>query len=183
MVGGAGNVALNVASVRGHGYLISVVGQDEDGDTVQRLLNENPNITTKLEIDSQRPTTKKTRFLAAGHQFLRLDRESSEPINPAVEQNICKAFDAALRQADVVIVSDYGKGLLTDTLLSHLVASARAANISVLVDPKRRNFAAYNGATLIKPNLPELRGATGLECVDSASSEQAARMVIQQTGA
>jgi D-beta-D-heptose 7-phosphate kinase / D-beta-D-heptose 1-phosphate adenosyltransferase len=181
-VGGAGNVAANVNSLGGIVHLIAVTGDDEEGRAIHTLLVEH-GISCDLTIDAARPSTTKTRLIASGSQLLRLDSEYVGPLAPAIEVQVCRAFERALIGAHVVVVSDYAKGLVTDRVLAHVFATARTGGVPVIVDPKRRNFAAYRGARMIKPNRAELQAATGINCDDDAGAEVAARAVIEQTEA
>ena len=130
-----------------------------------------------------RPTTVKTRFMSGGHQLLRLDEEQTDPITPAIEQRLLDAFRAALPAADIVVLSDYDKGSLTDTVLREAIAAARAAGRAVVVDPKRQHFAAYAGATVLTPNVLEVSRATGIAADDNDGAARAGAAALVQAQA
>lgn len=155
--GGAANVARNIASLGAHCTLLSVVGDDEAGACLEGLLNKHGNLNTLLHRDKSISTIVKLRAIARQQQLLRIDFEtapSHEVLNAALED-----FHAQLQNADVVILSDYGKGGLAH--ISDMIQSARAAGKPVLVDPKGDDYLRYRGATLLTPNRSEFREVAG----------------------
>jgi rfaE bifunctional protein kinase chain/domain len=155
--GGAANVARNIASLGAHCTLLSVVGDDEAGACLEGLLNKHGNLNTLLHRDKSISTIVKLRAIARQQQLLRIDFEtapSHEVLNAALED-----FHAQLQNADVVILSDYGKGGLAH--ISDMIQSARAAGKPVLVDPKGDDYLRYSGATLLTPNRSEFREVAG----------------------
>ncbi len=153
--GGAANVARNVASLGARAILIGAAGVDAGASELAALLGATAGVDPRLVTDAKRPTTVKTRFMSGSHQLLRLDEEAGDPIPPALEAALVAAYDAALPDADVVVLSDYAKGVLTDSVLRHAIARARAAGVPVVADPKRASFAAYRGVSVLTPNLAE----------------------------
>jgi len=156
--GGAANVARNIASLGAHCTLLSVVGDDEAGACLEGLLNKHENLNTLLHRDKSISTIVKLRAIARQQQLLRIDFETSpshEVLNAALED-----FHTQLPNADVVILSDYGKGGLAH--ISNMIQSARAAGKPVLVDPKGDNYLRYSGATLLTPNRSEFREVAGI---------------------
>jgi rfaE bifunctional protein kinase chain/domain len=154
--GGAANVARNIAALGGKATLLSVVGKDEAGDSLERLMRDS-GIATSLHRDASITTTVKIRVIARQQQLIRLDFEynpSHEVLAATLEE-----FVAALPAHDVVILSDYGKGGLTH--VTAMIEAARAAGKPVLVDPKGDNYERYRGATLLTPNRAELRLVVG----------------------
>jgi D-beta-D-heptose 7-phosphate kinase/D-beta-D-heptose 1-phosphate adenosyltransferase len=182
VVGGAANVAANAARLGAEVRLVSVVGDDEEGRRLAELLGAF-GVAFAPVVDRSRPTVCKTRVISGVHQLLRVDREECAPIAEAIEDAALAALVAALAGAGALIVSDYAKGMLTDRVLSEALALAQRAGAPALVDPKRREFSAYKGAALIKPNRAELAAATGLPCEDDDQVERAARIVVAMTGA
>jgi D-beta-D-heptose 7-phosphate kinase/D-beta-D-heptose 1-phosphate adenosyltransferase len=180
MPGGAANVARNVATLGGHAVLIGIVGEDEAAAELKAQLASLPTVRAELLAEPARPTTLKTRHIAAGQQILRSDVESCQPLSAASAQAILARVEAALPDVDIVILSDYAKGLLSPELTAQVIAAARAAARPVVVDPKTPRFAKYRGATLLTPNRQELQAACGLECTDDASVAQGARVVLEQ---
>lgn len=181
--GGAANVALNLRALGAEPFLIGVVGHDDTAQRLSGLLGQQ-GIAADLVPSSDRPTTIKTRIQAAQRQqMLRIDREVTGPVPAAVEEALVRRVGAALEGARALILSDYGKGCLTDGVLAGAIAAARAAGVPVLVDPKRPDFTAYAGASYIKPNLSELAAASGLDCSTDAAAALAARSLVARTGA
>ncbi|HEY0664624.1 MAG TPA: D-glycero-beta-D-manno-heptose-7-phosphate kinase [Gallionella sp.] len=155
--GGAANVARNIASLGAQCTLLSVVGADEAGDCLQRLLTVQGKVEALLHRDETISTIIKLRAIARHQQLLRIDFET--PPSHEVLQAKLADFHAKLAQADVVILSDYGKGGLTH--IAEMIRTARAAGKPVLVDPKGDDYARYQGATLLTPNRSEFREVAG----------------------
>ncbi len=181
-MGGAGNVALNIATLGGHVSLVGVIGEDEPGREVARLLTASPAIQPHLVVAPQRPTTAKTRFMVGVHQLLRLDEETTGAIDDAIGDAVLQNFAQALETTDVVILSDYAKGVLADRVLHGALARAQAAGRMVIADPKRSDFAAYQGATVLTPNEHEARIATHIDADDDTEADRAGRCALQATG-
>ncbi len=184
MPGGAANVAQNVLSLGASATLIGVAGRDIGGTDLRRLLEGKRGGDRHCILDDDdRPTTVKTRYIAGSQQLLRVDEEEVYPISRRAEEAIVQAFTARLAECDVVAISDYGKGVLTDTTLAALIGLARQAGKPAIVDPKRSNFAGYKGCQIIKPNLSELARATQIACDTQDGIDRAARQLMAQTGA
>ena len=158
MLGGAGNVARNVAALGGEVSLIGLVGGDAEGHEAMRLVGQDTGVEGFLITDPDRPTTLKTRFVSGGQQLLRVDLEESRPAVGAVEDRLVRTVREVIPGAGVVLVSDYGKGVVTDAV----IAAAREAGVPVIVDSKARSFLRYGKVDIIKPNAAELAYATGL---------------------
>ncbi len=180
MPGGAANVARNVAALSARVVLVGVVGADEAATELRGLLTGPASFQTHLVVDPARPTTTKTRYIADQQQILRTDREVSEPLSDAVAAQTLARYSAALAEVDIVILSDYGKGVLSDDVTARAIASAVAAGKRVLVDPKNRSFAKYRGATVLTPNKHELQLASGHECSSDEQVAAAATEVIER---
>ncbi len=180
--GGAANAALNVAGLGGVAHLISCIGMDADGDRLAAVLSS-AGITLDLVRSATKPTTVKTRFTVGQHQILRLDKEDVSTATAECEQEILAAIESRIGNCGLVVLSDYNKGMLTDRILAQTIGWARARGLPVIVDPKRRDFAAYRGATYIKPNLAELEWATGLPVATVDDVDRAARIVATATEA
>ena len=155
-LGGAANVAFNVASLGATATLMSVVGEDEAATRLRTLLDA-AGIVQLLETDPNLPTTVKLRVSGRAQQLIRIDFED-RPDNDALDRKI-EAFQAALSDHDAVLLSDYGKGGLAR--VHTMIALAREAGLPVLVDPKGRDWASYAGATLITPNRSEFELVAG----------------------
>lgn len=159
-VGGAGNVAANVRALGARCDLIGVTGSDEAGGAVQRTL-EALGVGCDFVYPLARPTTVKTRVLAQGQQVVRVDREEDTPHSAAVSDILFDRLRSRLEGAGVVILADYDKGVLSAPLARRTLEAASSLGIPVVVDPKRRHFFAYGGATVFKPNRSELEAALG----------------------
>jgi D-beta-D-heptose 7-phosphate kinase/D-beta-D-heptose 1-phosphate adenosyltransferase len=175
MLGGAGNVARNVAALGAKAVLIGLVGQDDAGAALRGMIDAEPGLEAELVADDKRRTTEKVRYISGSHQMLRVDREDRGAGDAAA---LLAAFTARLPAADVVVLSDYAKGVLTAEVVREAIDAARAAGKPVIVDPKSRDFARYDGATLIKPNRKEAAEATGITDNSDAASEDAGAAIL-----
>jgi D-beta-D-heptose 7-phosphate kinase/D-beta-D-heptose 1-phosphate adenosyltransferase len=180
MPGGAANAAANVASLAGRVSLVGCIGADLPGDTMRRLVEGAGIDASGFVVDGTRPTTVKTRIVARNQQVVRIDHETRGSFGPAVSEAIANAVRAALKSADACIVSDYGKGVVTPELVRVVVGAAEGK--PVVVDPKRRDFGAYKGATVITPNLGELELAVGRTCATVDDIVEAAQSLLPQLG-
>ncbi len=175
MLGGAGNVARNVAALGARAVLIGLVGQDDAGVTLRGMIDAEHGLEAELVADPKRRTTEKVRYISGSHQMLRVDREDRGPGDAAT---LLGAFKARLASADVVVLSDYAKGVLTPEVVRRAIDAARALGKPVIVDPKSRDFARYDGATLIKPNRKEAAEATGIIDNSDEASEEAGAAIL-----
>jgi len=183
VLGGAGNVAANVASLGAAATLVGLLGEDDAAAECDALLAAAPAITAHLARSATRPTTVKTRFMSGTYQLLRLDEEVAEPLDAALEDVILAAFTAALPGTGAVVLSDYGKGVLTDRVLRAVIDAAARAGVPVVADPKRPSFAAYRGVTLLTPNVLEVAAATGIAAASDAGAAAAGARALAQSGA
>ena len=155
VAGGAGNVAVNLAALGAKPTLVSVVGRDAGGELLKDFLRkQNVNIQAIAE-DYDRPTTQKIRVMAEQQQIVRYDRESKQVIGHAVAEECMHNFTTALKDAKGVILSDYGKGMLSDRNIKSLIDACRKHKIPVCVDPKIDNFKKYKNITCMTPNTKE----------------------------
>ena len=158
-IGGAGNVALNVCALGAEVSILSVLGKDEDGEQLSRLLHEN-NIRTKYLVYSEhRVTTNKIRIISRNQQMMRLDAEQAGDMIKDDEDRLLYAFEnyIAAENPDVVILEDYNKGVLTENVIGKIISLCKKHNILTAVDPKRKNFFAYKGVDIFKPNFKEVK--------------------------
>jgi D-beta-D-heptose 7-phosphate kinase/D-beta-D-heptose 1-phosphate adenosyltransferase len=178
-LGGAGNVVRNLSSLGAQVDVIGVAGQDSASFDMAQLFAELPNVASMVLPDAARPTTLKVRCIGGSQQLIRADRETTTAISPEMEQQILQRVQAALPSVQVLILSDYAKGVLTEKLVPQIIALAKAQNKPVLIDPKGRDFSRYRGATMLTPNRKELTEATGAGSIKTvAEAEQAARSLI-----
>ena len=175
-LGGAANVARNVAALGANTTILGVVGEDEAGNRIGELLRQS-GVNSQLEVDPQVPTTVKLRVIARQQQLIRLDFEET-PSQTALEQKLAR-FEKALGTADVLVLSDYGKGALSQ--VAAMIEYARAQNKVILVDPKGEDYEKYRGATLITPNRSELRQVVG-RWADEADLTQRAQDLRHSLG-
>ena len=161
-VGGAGNVARNIAALGARCIFLGVVGEDDASRTLMRALAAEPLIEPHLVVDPARPTTRKVRFVSEHHSthLLRADWELAQPLNAKTEKVLIDRALAALPRAASVVLSDYAKGTLTPRLIREVIDAANDAGIPTIVDPKAMDYSVYRGATVIKPNRKELAEAT-----------------------
>jgi D-beta-D-heptose 7-phosphate kinase / D-beta-D-heptose 1-phosphate adenosyltransferase len=156
MLGGAGNVVRNIISLGASCAFISVVGNDDTGRTIMGLTGKQERLEPYLLSDSKRISTLKTRYIAGSQQLFRCDQECSDTIDEAIQGDILETFTHELPKHQVVILSDYHKGVLTPKLTQALIRAANKANAPIIIDPKSRDFSLYRGAWLLTPNQKEL---------------------------
>ncbi|MDP3912034.1 MAG: bifunctional ADP-heptose synthase [Gemmatimonadales bacterium] len=159
-LGGAANVAANVAAIGADCRLVAVIGDDPRGDAVRaELLGRFSD--HYLVVANARPTTSKTRVVARGQQMLRIDEEIDEPITARTMELVATALERAMRDADALLIEDYNKGALIPQVIERGLTLAKKRGVPVIVDPKFKNFFNYRGATVFKPNRRELEQAMG----------------------
>ncbi len=181
MLGGVGNVVRNIKDMGGGVTVVAPIGDDPNGQLAMAMLDEH-GIHSALEVCTGRLTSVKTRFIAAGQQILRADREDVVRLSSDAEDRLLVAVAHEIEECDVVVLSDYGKGALTQRIVAQTLQMARRLGKPVLVDPKGRDFSVYTGAFCITPNKTELELATGLSTQGDSEVEQAARALLASTG-
>jgi D-beta-D-heptose 7-phosphate kinase/D-beta-D-heptose 1-phosphate adenosyltransferase len=183
MLGGAGNVAANIASLGATAILIGVIGEDSAGVQLAELVRGyDGRIVDALVRVRERRTTQKTRYIAGDRHLLRADRESVG-LDGNLEQSIMDAITGHIAYCDAVVVSDYAKGVVSGPVVAAAVSAARAHGVPVIADPKRRSFQLYAGADVVTPNVKELEFSTGEACDNLESCARAAGQVTELTGA
>ena len=185
MLGGAGNVARNIAALGGRALLVGVIGNDDSGARLRQLAggqSSSPGtIELRVVVSPQLPTIHKTRYVAAGQQVLRLDEEVVAPVEDDTAAQLLRHFERALPEAEAVILSDYAKGVLTDHVLERAIAAANAARKRLIADPKSRDLSRYRGVAVLTPNRLETLTATGIDCSSDAKAEEAGRVALATT--
>jgi D-beta-D-heptose 7-phosphate kinase/D-beta-D-heptose 1-phosphate adenosyltransferase len=183
MIGGAGNMARNIASLGARCLFVALTGEDEAARTIAAKLKEEPLIEPMLVVDPSRPTTRKVRFVSEhfSTHLMRADWEVAKPATEAIEQRIIDTTLAALKRADVVVLSDYAKGVLTRRVIREVIDAARAAGKPVVVDPKNADLTVYRGASVITPNRKELSEATRRRAFADSEVVEAAREALKLT--
>lgn len=170
-MGGAANVALNVKSLGAKVSIFSLIGNDEDGQTLEKLFKEQRISTDYLLKSNKRITTSKTRIISRNQHMLRLDAEIVKELDPADENRLIDAVTKYVEQEkpQVMIFEDYNKGVLTKKVIAEIIKVCRDKGVPTTVDPKRKNFFAFRGVSVFKPNLKEVREA--LNIIDDTVDE------------
>lgn len=163
-IGGAGNVALNLASLGTPVSVFSVIGDDDDGQILSELLNEKKIDTAYLLKSTSRITTNKMRVISRNQQMMRLDSETLQPLENELEQKLIAQFERFIREESpaAIIFEDYNKGVLTEKIIHSVIEICRENSVITSVDPKRKHFFKYKGVDIFKPNLKEARDALNL---------------------
>lgn len=180
-IGGAGNVARNVAALGARCIFVGLIGEDDAGGKLKAQLSQESGIESVLVCDPSRPTTRKVRFVSEhfSTHMLRADWELASPASADIEQKLIDAILPLLPRADIVLLSDYAKGVLTARVIRNVIDAARKLHKRVIVDPKSANFAIYRGATLLTPNRKEFAEATRSRADSEKSIADAAQDAMQ----
>jgi D-beta-D-heptose 7-phosphate kinase / D-beta-D-heptose 1-phosphate adenosyltransferase len=179
-LGGAGNVLRNLTALGAQTSFISVIGNDDAGREIGRLLEAQDRAEVHVLVQPGRTTTVKTRYVAANRQLLRADRETPAPLDPYCREDLLRLARELVTGQSAVIVSDYAKGVLTEGVALEIIRAARDAGARVVVDPKGGDPIRYRGADLLKPNRRELAHATGMPVATESDIVAAARAVIER---
>lgn len=181
LLGGAGNVARNIASLGGEALLVATVGTDEDGNGLEHLC-EQAGLFTKLIRDPARPTTKKTRIIASNQQVVRVDQELSVPLQEAEFSELFAYLRTVIDDYPVIILSDYGKGFISREFMEQFMSlvESREKRPLVLVDPKTVNYDLYTGVDLLTPNTKEAGEGAGLPVVGQDTVVRAGRALFDR---
>ncbi|NOT74866.1 MAG: D-glycero-beta-D-manno-heptose-7-phosphate kinase [Cyclobacteriaceae bacterium] len=177
-LGGAANVGLNILALGAKPILCSLIGDDDNGKKLLDLLDEKGMSKEGIVKSSTRPTTVKTRVIAAHQHVVRIDEESDAVATDKEEAALLERINKLIVNCQVVIFEDYDKGVITPKMIDAVVKLAKSKNIPTVVDPKKRNFLHYNNVTLFKPNLKELR--EGLKVDIDAREESSIHHAVEQ---
>jgi len=180
LLGGAGNVVNNLKSLDAKVDIISVIGECDVSSELRKMLLEIKIDIQNLVIQKDRISSKKTRIIAEQQQVIRYDQENTNEINNKSQKSIVKIFKRIVKNYDVILLSDYGKGVLTFTLTQALIAISKSKGKRILVDPKGLNYSKYNGAYLLTPNKKEASEASKIKIVDESSLHQAIKKLKSQ---
>ena len=181
-LGGAANVALNIATLGGQAILVGVIGDDAAGDEVDRLVQATPGIASALVRIAGRPTTSKTRFMTGSHQLLRLDEETTAPLDQAGLRAVMAAVEAAWTRPTSSCCRTMPRACCAMACWTRSCRARRRTGRLVIADPKRPDFAAYRGATILTPNEHEVRVATRIDADHDAEADRAGRVALEATG-
>ena len=172
-IGGAGNVALNCRSLGAGAFMLSVIGDDAEGEQLQQLLEKNHVDTSYLLKSKERITTSKTRIISRNQQMMRLDSEVTDDLNKEEENKLLNKVKSFIEteDPDIIIFEDYNKGVLTEKIILEIIALCKQAGVLTAADPKRKNFFTYKGVDIFKPNLKEVKD--GLNLITDVTSKSA----------
>ena len=178
--GGAANVALNIKTLGGIPHPIGIIGSDTGGKTFRSLLTDAKMSAAGIIIDNARPTTTKTRVIANNQHVVRIDKESKKNISTGAENSIYNYLLKIIKQLDGIILQDYNKGVLTESLIKKVIALAKKHKVIVSVDPKFNNFFSYKGATIFKPNRKETEDALGTRLTSKKDVKAAGELLLKK---
>lgn len=182
-LGGAGNVLKNVFSFGADVNIISCIGVDESGNQILDSIKDFGISTSNIITDHTRTTTKKTRIIASNQQMIRIDRETVDVIGNIIEIKLIEAFRQLISDTNIVLISDYQKGVLTNNVLTNIIRIANQYKKSTIVDPKGVDFTKYLGATLIKPNKSESEIASGFKIKNNNDIKDVLSFIKSKTNA
>ena len=181
-LGGSGNVVSNLKALGASVTVLGVVGEGSNGKLLCNQLDAIGANTRGIIQEPGRHTTKKTRIIAEHQQVLRIDRETKKEISSATSKNIIRMAEKAIPEVDAILISDYGKGLITRSMIKRLVQIARAHNKPVIADPKGLDFTKYAGVNLLTPNKKEASLASGREITDAGSLADVGKTLLDKSG-
>ena len=178
--GGAANVAVNVAGLGATPVLVGLIGDDDEAKELKKALSDSGISTSELRTISGRPTTVKTRVVAHSHHVVRIDSEHTDELDGPQSDAVWQGLETLINDADVAVLSDYAKGILSGNFLPRLIEHCIAAGTPVLVDPKGREYKKYQGATLLTPNKMEASHAAGLDADGAESLSLIAQKLLKE---
>ncbi|MEA1985967.1 MAG: D-glycero-beta-D-manno-heptose-7-phosphate kinase [Candidatus Marinimicrobia bacterium] len=179
-LGGAGNVCLNITSLNAKCSSIGIIGKDPTGEKIKSLMSENNINYEHIIINSNRPTTTKTRIIANDQQVVRIDNENISPIDNSEENEILHNVKKTINKIDAIILQDYNKGLLTEKLIHELIKLANENSKPIFVDPKFDNFFSYKNVFLFKPNKKETEKILGFKFDGIDSIKKGAEIIKEK---
>ncbi|NQT47171.1 MAG: D-glycero-beta-D-manno-heptose-7-phosphate kinase [Candidatus Omnitrophica bacterium] len=182
MPGGASNVAVNIASLGGQVYVAGAVGRDERGKLLKGILRKKRINTSGIVTDTNRPTTLKTRIIAQNQQVVRVDREKIDDLSPDSLRRIIKFVRKIIKKIDVVLIEDYGKGVIVPGLITEVIDIARRNKKLITVDPKTDHINLYKKVTAITPNKQEASLAAGVKLGDGKELGTIGRRLLKRLG-
>lgn len=182
MLGGSANVVNNIHSLGGRSLVTGVIGSDGDGKKLVSILKDKGIPTDGLVVDHKRPTTIKTRVIAHNQQVVRFDREMRDKIGPEATARVLRYIKKAVKSSDIVVISDYAKGLITPYLMEETNSLCMDLGIPVAVDPKVEHLDYYKKVTIVTPNNLEASQASGVEIGDDESLHRAGEVLFGRLG-
>jgi D-beta-D-heptose 7-phosphate kinase/D-beta-D-heptose 1-phosphate adenosyltransferase len=182
VLGGSANVVNNIHSLGGRADITGVIGSDNDGRRLVEMLKEKGIASEGIIKDPRRPTTIKTRIIAHSQQMVRFDREKKDRISPETSARVVSYIKKAVKAADLVVISDYAKGLITQQLVEEANAVCQSLGRQIAVDPKVEHFDYYKGVTIVTPNNLEASQASGVEITDDETLHRAGEVLFNRLG-
>lgn len=182
-LGGAANVANNIASLGGIPLMVGVIGVDEGGKLLRKIITDMGFPTDGIVTDASRPTTVKTRVIAHHQHVVRIDQEVKTDVNEEIQHKILEVLKRQLDTIDGIILEDYNKGVIVKNLIREIIDMARRNDKVITVDPKFNNFFEYKNVTVFKPNRKETEEALGVRLHDTKSTEAAGLEMMKRLGA
>ncbi len=179
-LGGAANVAHNLVSLGIHPLAVSVIGRDSDGESLIDLLKQNKIETNGIIIDENRPTTTKTRIVAHHQQMIRVDKETTYSLGHGLEQKMLVHIAAQIPEVHAILISDYGKGVLSRKLITAVLQMAVKNKKFVAVDPKEPNFPFYRRASILTPNHHEAENMVNQKIKDQSSLQSVGKAILDK---
>ncbi len=179
-LGGAANVAHNIASLRGIPFIVGIIGNDTGGQALSKIIRESGFPTDGIVVDPNRPTTVKTRVIAHHQHVVRIDQEVKHDIGEESQGKILDLLRKIILSLDGIILEDYNKGVIVKNLIPELVALARSKGKIITVDPKFNNFFEYKRVTVFKPNRKETEEALGCRLADQQAVEKAGQQLVER---
>ncbi len=180
VVGGAANVAANIAGLGAEPFLVGLIGEDEEAKLLSQTLIDKKISTDFLIKAANRPTTVKTRIVAHSQQIVRIDQETRINLSAAEETILWEQTNKLLDKTNIVVVSDYGKGTISENFVERLITTANQKGIRVLIDPKGKYYKKYQGAAMLTPNRFEAAEVCHLEDFEQATIESAGRKMLAE---
>ncbi len=180
MPGGASNVANNIASLGAKVDLVGIIGSDDRGGILKSELDQRGVTTDGIAVDRSRPTILKTRVIAHKQQMVRIDKEITDSVPKRILSKIINYIEKRIKDIDILIIEDYGKGLITPELLKRIVPLAKRYKKTIAVDPKEDHLSFYKGVTLITPNAQEASRATGIKLHSKRTIEETGRALLKK---
>ncbi len=181
-LGGSGNVCANIAALGARVECFGAIGNDEAGTALRKCLGASSIADKGVLADSQRVTTVKTRIIARHQQIVRVDRERREPLRSQTEERLLRSLFAALKHLDALVLSDYDKGLITDSLAERVLSACHQFRVPVFVGPKKSRLYSYRGARAIVCNAGEAGSFVNRPLTDEKSVEEAGRALLARFG-
>jgi D-beta-D-heptose 7-phosphate kinase/D-beta-D-heptose 1-phosphate adenosyltransferase len=182
VLGGSANVVNNIHSLGGRAAITGVIGSDNDGRRLVEMLKEKGIASEGIIKDPRRPTTIKTRIIAHSQQMVRFDREKKDRISPETSARVVSYIKKAVKAADLVVISDYAKGLITQQLVEEANAVCQSLGRQIAVDPKVEHFDYYKGVTIVTPNNLEASQASGVDITDDETLHRAGEVLFNRLG-